>query len=419
MSNLSENTRVAVIQALIEKMNAYYVMPEKATLFEAAILKKLDDGIYDSHDDVHGFASALTAELQAVVGDRHLGVGYSPEMFEQILKYEQNPDAYQPDEEEERRVREQARYDNNGFKRIERLTGNVGYIQLNMFVDTTLAGDTAVAAMNFVSNCDALIFDLRQNGGGWPSMIQLLSSYLFDESTHLNNFYDRPDDTTTQFWTLPYVPGKTMSSVPVYVLISNRTFSAAEEFTYNLKNLKRATIVGETTGGGGHPVTGMTLTEGFTARICRARAVNPNTNTNWEGVGVVPDIDVPQAEALAKAHLHAMETLLENSTSTSETHKRQWELDNLQALYNPLVLDDLQQLAGRYGHYGISVENNQLAYTMRGFPGKLAAISAQRFVDLERDSVHLEFVQSDEGAMSLKVVFRDNARQMSFPRNAG
>jgi retinol-binding protein 3 len=108
--------------------------------------------------------------------------------------------------------------------------------------------------MNFLAHVDATIFDLRENGGGDPRMVAMISSYLFDKPTHLNDLYNRKEDSTTQYWTLPYVPGATLADKPAFVLTSKGTFSGAEEFTHNLKNLKRATIVGETTGGGAHPV---------------------------------------------------------------------------------------------------------------------------------------------------------------------
>src|SRR5205085_11810829 len=107
------------------------------------------------------------------------------------------------------------------------------------FPDPAVCGPTATAAMNFLGNSDALIFDLRDNGGGDPKMVAYISTYLFDGSTHLNDLYNRKEDSTTQFWTLSYVPGKRFGGKPVFVLTSKRTFSGAEEFTYNLKNLKR------------------------------------------------------------------------------------------------------------------------------------------------------------------------------------
>jgi C-terminal processing protease CtpA/Prc len=161
-----------------------------------------------------------------------------------------------PTPDDETRMQTRLERDNCAFEKVERLPSNIGYLKFNAFLDPAICGPTAMAAMNFLGNVDAIIFDLRDNGGGDPKMIAFISTYLFDEVTHLNDLYDRKKDATTQYWTLPYVPGKRLTGKPVIILTSKRTFSGAEEFSYNLKNLKRATIIGETTGGGAHPVSG-------------------------------------------------------------------------------------------------------------------------------------------------------------------
>jgi len=172
-----------------------------------------------------------------------------------------------------------------------------------------LGGETAAAAMNLLANTDALIIDLRKNGGGDPAMVQLVCSYLFSQRTHLNDIYSRPDNRTEEFWTKTDMPGKPYGDKPVFVLTSSRTFSGAEEFSYNLKNLNRATIVGETTGGGAHPVNARRLGKDFLIMVPFARAINPITKTNWEGTGVKPDVEVPAAQALKVAHLLAVRAI--------------------------------------------------------------------------------------------------------------
>jgi len=164
-----------------------------------------------------------------------------------------------------------------------------------------VCGPTASAAMNSLASTDALIVDLRDNGGGTPPMVAYISSYLFSQHTHLNDLWTRRTNQTTEFWTRD-VPGTRFGgSKPVYVLTSHNTFSGGEEFTYNLKNLKRATIIGETTGGGAHPVSGHKIDPRFMIGVPFARAINPISKTNWEGTGVEPDVNVPAAEALATA----------------------------------------------------------------------------------------------------------------------
>jgi C-terminal processing protease CtpA/Prc len=204
---------------------------------------------------------------------------------------------------------------NHGFDKVERLDGNVGYLEMRGFLSPDIGGDTAAAAMTFVADTDALIVDLRRNGGGEPSMVALVSSYLFDaKPVHLNDLWWRKDGATHQFWTLPHVPGRRFGpEKPVFVLTSKRTFSAAEEFAYNLKTLKRATLVGETTGGGAHPGGPRRLTDHFFIWVPRGRAINPITRTNWEGTGVKPDVEVPAALALETAHLLALRDTLKRA----------------------------------------------------------------------------------------------------------
>jgi C-terminal processing protease CtpA/Prc len=190
---------------------------------------------------------------------------------------------------------------NCGFEKLEILPGNVGYLKFNMFANPEICGATATTAMAFLENVSALIVDMRDNGGGDPAMVAHITSYLFAERTHLNDLWTRSTGSTREFWTNPELPGKRLGQQPVYVLTSSRTFSGGEEFTYNLQSLKRATIVGEATGGGAHPVRGERVDDRFMIAVPFARAINPVTKTNWEGTGVEPDVKVPAADALEKA----------------------------------------------------------------------------------------------------------------------
>jgi C-terminal processing protease CtpA/Prc len=208
---------------------------------------------------------------------------------------------------------QKAKLDNYGIHKVERLPGNVGYIDIRYFYRTSWgSGDTAVAAMNFLANMDVLIVDLRKCSGGNPGMVAMVSSYFFDqEPVHLNSLYWREDDLTEQYWTLPYVPGERFPDKPVYILTSKDTFSAGEEFAYNLQTQQRAILVGETTGGGAHPGSTYRLHPHFEVFIPNGRAINPITNKNWEGVGVQPDISVSPEQALNAAYKMALESIIE------------------------------------------------------------------------------------------------------------
>jgi C-terminal processing protease CtpA/Prc len=187
------------------------------------------------------------------------------------------------------------------FSKVEILDNNIGYIKFGAFPPPDMCGPTVVAAMNFVAHADALIFDLRENHGGDPNMVDFIVSYLFRGSTHINDLTDRHDNETHQYWTMPWVLGPRFVDQPVYVLTSNSTFSGGEEFTYDLKTQKRATIVGETTGGGAHPVRPMPAGDHFTIGVPFGRPINPVTKDDWEGKGVEPDVKVSAADALTTA----------------------------------------------------------------------------------------------------------------------
>ena len=287
--------RERVITEAIKKLNEYYVFPDLAKEMAEAIKARQRGGEYKSVTDGDEFARLLTEQLRELNNDKHLRVAFSP------VPLPEPPAKQEPDPARDERRRKRFEQSNCGFKRVEVLAGNVGYVKFNMFADPKLCAPTAIAAMSFLANANAVVFDLRENGGGHPAMVALISSYLFAEPTHLNSLWERKDDKTEQYWTLSYVPGKRLVDQPVYVLTSSRTFSAAEEFSYNLQQLGRARIVGEKTGGGAHPVSGHRIDGRFSVMVPYARAINPITKTNWEGVGVIPDVESPAAEALDRA----------------------------------------------------------------------------------------------------------------------
>ncbi len=300
--------RSEIIETLIKEMNDNYVFPETAKKMEADLRARLKNKEYDSITSALGFSKKLTEDLQAVSRDKHFRVRYSHQPIP--VRKERS----EPTDEEKQNYLGYMKRINFAFEKIERMPGNIGYIDLRGFTDPEAGVETVAAAMNFLANTDALVFDLRQNGGGSPEMVALISSYLFgDKPVHLNSLYWRKGDRTDDFWTKPAMAGKKFPDKDVYILTSNRTFSAAEEFTYNLKNLKRATIVGETTGGGANPGGTFRLTEHFGAFIPTGRAISPITKTNWEGTGVEPDVKVPKEQALKTAYILALNKTLEKA----------------------------------------------------------------------------------------------------------
>ena len=288
-------TRGEVIEGVLDGLDRSYVFPEVARQMNAAVREGVRKGEYAAITGAREFAEKLTADLQAISRDKHLrvrftGGGGTPRLMRGGA------------------VRDAGGGDEAGFARVDILPGNVGYIDMRMFHPPHVAARRAADAMNRVASADALIIDLRKNSGGNPEMVALLVSYLLEPEPAIlvNTFVGRDGRLQNETWTTRDLPGRRFTGKDVYVLTSNYTFSAGEEFAYDLKNLKRATLVGETTGGGANPVDMLRINDRFDVSIPVARAVNPITKTNWEGVGVLPDVKVAADLALDTAHLAAL-----------------------------------------------------------------------------------------------------------------
>ncbi len=296
---LEDKARRQVVQALARELNRAYVFPEKAQAMERELDTRQRQHAYDTAASRIAFARALTEDMQRVTRDKHLHVEVECSRGAARSGREHRAPATAPDTDRPR-----------VFGQTRRLDGNIAYLDIATFgVPGNEARDEIRDAMSAAADAAAIIFDVRRNGGGEPETVALVSSYLFGaEPVHLNSLYWRIPDRTDDFFTDPRVQGaKFGPTKPVYVLTSGRTFSAAEEFTYNLQTRKRAVIVGETTGGGAHPGDMVPLPHGFTVFVPSGRAINPITNTNWEGTGVTPDVAVTADAALETAHKLALE----------------------------------------------------------------------------------------------------------------
>ena len=337
-----------------------YVFPEKVSQMSELLNKNLKRGVYNSFKDPKQLAKKLTKDLQSITNDKHLRVFYSP--VNQRITNEIS--AKKRNEIEQKMIAMEQR-DNFLFKEVKILDGNIGYIDFRGFRDPKYASKTVISALGFLQNTDAIILDLRNNGGGYPQMVQLIASYFIDdEPVHLNTFYNRVEDKYSQYWTLPYVPGKRLPNVQLYILTSSSTFSAAEEFSYDLKHLKRAIIVGETTGGGAHPGESFQINDKFKVWTPTGRAINPITKTNWEGVGVIPHIKTTEKKALIEAQLKALDSLNSINKDPFRKDYYKWHTETLKAAKSPVIvpLKTLKKYVGVYDRINIFIENDTLYY---------------------------------------------------------
>ena len=283
INSLDAESRSALLKQLAIVLRSQYVLPELGEKMAVSIETSSTAGRYNDVNDLGLFAARLTAQLREISQDRQIFL---------------QPGA--PRDNEPRL--EQQDFDNYGFEKVEMLRGGIGYLKVNYFSQDKKAEHVASAAMNFLAGSKAVIFDVRGNGGGDSKLIAYLSSYLFEEPVHLNDFFNLESESTKEFWTSKQVPGaKLPAETPVYVLTSKDTFSEAEEFAYNLQNLHRAIVVGETTSGSAHQSRLVKLGEQMHIWLPFGRAINPLTKTNWQSVGVKPDFEVSADQALEQA----------------------------------------------------------------------------------------------------------------------
>lgn len=303
--------RHTVIATLGEQLQSKYVFPEAAAKLATALRAREAEGAYAGATDVAAFAEALGKDMRTLGKDGHFSVEHAPD-------FKPRPQGYLPSSEELAGAREEAARYGYGIEKLTRLPGNVGYFELRGFGPTELVGDALTAAMTVLSGTDAMIIDLRRNGGGEPNTVAHLMSHFFaqGDERHLNDLYSRASESTRQYWTNPAVAVRYVK--PVYVLTSKRTFSGGEEFSYDMQTQKRGVIVGESTGGGSNPGDMYPVGAGFIAFIPDGRAINPVTKTNWEHTGVKPDIAVPAADAQKIAHAASLKALIAASTDDDE-----------------------------------------------------------------------------------------------------
>jgi hypothetical protein len=325
------------IASLARAIQDSYTFPDVAAKLAKMLRDKQAHGAYDRISSAKEFGERVTGQLAEIAHDRHLHLIYSARVLPPMPAPKPGDSPLAPDARLQEQMQRQERWRNFGFEKVERLPGNIGYLKLNGFSDAAAGGDRVAGAIAFLADTDALIIDLTDNHGGNPGMVQLLASYFFsgDEPVHLNDLAWRRIGThtedLTQWWTLPYVPGKRYLGKDVYILTSHGTFSAAEEFTYDLHAQKRATLVGETTGGGANPGSPQRLSDHYLAFIPTGHAINPVTHTNWEGKGIAPDVQASKADALKTAYREALQRLLEKThdeQASSELRRAQADLES-------------------------------------------------------------------------------------------
>jgi hypothetical protein len=359
---LSATEKRAIVEELGKTLEANYVFPDKAKIIAASLRDHLEKGDYDAAADKTALARELSEDLIAASNDLHFAVGVDPDW---VADYAAKQDPARAAALRDKERLDEARK-NFGFAGLRYLDGNIAYVDLTHFADPEPGYDAAAAAMRFIENGDAVIYDLRYNNGGYLEMAQLLASQLFpgDKDQELFDYYYNLDGRRVERgqWVLPALPAKRLTGKPVYVLTGSTSFSAAEWFAYTLKKLGRATLVGERTAGGAHPVDRKPVGTDFFLQVPIGQIRDPVDRGDFEGQGVTPDHLVPSADALAVAHRLALAEIVR--ADPAKQADADWLAPELAAHVQPSAAA-LKAITGRYEGRRIDLVDGKLLYTWR------------------------------------------------------
>lgn len=422
-TSISVDDRAAAVQEIAALIGDEYFDAARAEEIESRLNELVSSGALDEYDEAESLSAYLTRYL--LEEDRHFSVNYRGlDAVRQAVAAAEEAEARRAQPRPERAPRDRfasLRQQNFGFDRVEILDGNIGYIKMDMFAPVEGGMDTANAALGFVADTNAVIFDMRENRGGAPSMVQYLISHFLPDGgdTLINTFVSRDYEYPNQMWSLNRHPMGHRPDVPIIVLTSRQSGSAGEAFPYHLQALERATIIGESTYGAGNP-GGTWLTDlGYEIFISTGSARNPITGTNWEGTGVTPDLAVDADDALDHALLTLFPELIENTQNERARRSLEWGQELLQAELEPLSLgaDDQQAYVGDYGIRRVYLNEGRLTYQREGNdPVTLVALGDDRFALQGDNSLRLIFERDRRGRVTSMDMHLARGRVITNPR---
>jgi hypothetical protein len=398
------------VKAIARVFEEKYIFVNEGNKIAEFLRQKLLEGEYNELNQGPELARHLQEDARSVNQDRHIAIYYAPDRINAM----QDPELQRKQKENSLL---KARMNNHGFEEIRILPGNIGYLKLNSFSSTKAAFETAVAVMQFLSNSDAVIIDLRWNPGGESSMVQFICSYfLGDDPELLDVFHFREGHRVKQIWSLPYVPGQKLEHTDLYILTSGLTFSAAEGMAYDLKALKRAIVVGEISMGGAHPVDKVTVKDKFIVNIPYAFSKNPITQDNFEGKGVKPDVEIISENALSKAHSLALEKRIAAENNETAKTALKWAADGICSQSISLSEHVKKFYAGNYGPYKIHYENGFLYFQFG--PGKLrmTPITEDYFKIENVNLFRVKIILRHELVEGIEVIY-ESGNSEAFSRN--
>jgi retinol-binding protein 3 len=393
--NISDAEKQTIFNTALEQMYKNYIFPGRVKTIEATIKKKFANKGYQDQTMLFDFLESLNKDLEVAGNDHHLNIFYGPQYVKKIKAAEKNTatnEVVVPAD-----FIQMIRYENFFLKKIERLDGNIGYFKFNKFEELRYSKDAMASAMNLISNSSAIILDLRQNGGGSAETVHFLMSYFLPDSTKLGFFKRRINNEVIELWTTtdPAIK-KIADNIPLYIIVSKNTSSAAESLAYGLQQFKRATIIGEQTHGEGNPGKRFIINDLLYMMIPTATNVNITTGTSWEGTGVTPDIKIEQSLALSKAIVESCKILQDRTGEKELKQLYQWMIPQYQSQIDPQTppTELINLIIGEYAEgKKIDIENGMLYYINKTGKFKMTYLSDESFA-VEGKDYRLKFPAS-------------------------
>lgn len=298
--------KTAVLSDITEKVRNYYIDKEAYKKIDSLFQIDLKKGTFN-HLNKKDFATLLAQKLRTNIRDKHFSIRYLEN---------HSPEKLVDEKEKEKLNNFHNSLENFGFERVQRLEGNIGYINFKGFASPEPSASTLAAAMNFVANTNSLIIDLRENEGGDNGMVLLFCSYFFDKETDLYTTYFRHEDSTVVNRTQSNVSGSKYLHKKIYILTSKGTFSAAEALAYFLQEHKLAEVIGEKTAGAANPVDHFIIQDQYLLLVPVGKVSSTINHKNWEHIGVIPDQVVKAENALKVAHIKILKNILTTKKRT-------------------------------------------------------------------------------------------------------
>jgi hypothetical protein len=395
----------SIAAASIDLVDQYYVLEDKAAVISSKMRARLAAGAFDL-EDPDAFASHFHEVLAEVSGDLHMSFRRNEELYAALKTG--SPESDEPSVEEIAHYLAAARRENFGFSEVKFLPGNIGYINLTGFwgeSEEDGSRDKMRAAMALIEGADAIIVDVRYNGGGAEQAVRHLQSWFFDKPTHVLTFRDRSAGTVVESLTMEPEEGFHFGELPLYILTSGRTGSAAEDFSYTMKAHDKAVLVGEKTAGAGHLVDFFPIEHGFILGIAIGEPTSPVTGTGWEGIGVVPHVDVPAASALVQAQIAALAHMKSSTEDKRSIGVYDWAILGLEGEANPpeFTKAELRKMAGSFGPRQIIYRDGALYYTRDGRPeAKLIPLSKTVFQHPNSKGFRVRFIWEGKKVVAIE-----------------